>query len=55
MVIDHNVGPGVITDGHLLHAGSNGLVEIGHTGVDPYGSAVIAVLSWLSGDHRQRR
>lgn len=31
VVIDHNVGAGVITDGHLLHAGSSSLVEIGHT------------------------
>lgn len=37
MVIDHNVGAGVITDGRLLHAGSSSLVEIGHTQVDPYG------------------
>lgn len=36
-MIDHNVGAGVITDGHLLHAGSSSLVEIGHTEVDPYG------------------
>ena len=36
VVIDHNVGAGVITDGHLLHAGSSSLVEIGHTQVDPY-------------------
>nr|WP_318381815.1 sugar metabolism global transcriptional regulator Mlc [uncultured Enterobacter sp.] len=37
VVIDHNVGAGVITDGRLLHAGSSSLVEIGHTKVDPYG------------------
>lgn len=37
IVIDHNVGAGVITGGHLLHAGSRNLVEIGHTQVDPYG------------------
>lgn len=37
VVIDHNVGAGVITDGHLLHAGSSSPVEIGHTQVDPYG------------------
>ncbi|EPJ8000544.1 sugar metabolism global transcriptional regulator Mlc [Escherichia coli] len=30
-------GASVITDGHLLHAGSSSLVEIGHTQVDPYG------------------
>lgn len=29
VVIDHNVGAGVITDGHLLHAGSSSLVEVG--------------------------
>lgn len=44
VVIDHNVGAGVITDGHLLHAGSSSLVEIGHTCVDPMVSAVIAVI-----------
>ncbi|MCL7679741.1 ROK family protein, partial [Klebsiella pneumoniae] len=37
VVIDHNVGAGVITDGRLLHAGSSSLVAIGHTQVDPYG------------------
>ncbi len=37
VVIDHNVGAGVITDGRLLHAGSSSPVEIGHTRVDPYG------------------
>ena len=37
VVIDNNVGAGVITDGRLLHAGSSSLVEIGHTQVDPYG------------------
>lgn len=37
VVIDHNVGAGVITDGRLLHAGSSSLVEIGHTQVDPFG------------------
>jgi len=37
VVIDHNVGAGVITDGRLLHAGSSSLVEIGHTQVDPWG------------------
>nr|WP_211185995.1 ROK family transcriptional regulator [Brenneria salicis] len=37
VVIDHNVGAGVITGGHILHAGSRNLVEIGHTQVDPYG------------------
>ena len=37
VVIDHNVGAGVISDGRLLHAGSSSLVEIGHTQVDPYG------------------
>lgn len=37
LVIDDNVGTGVITDGHLLHADSNSPVAIGHTQVDPYG------------------
>lgn len=37
IVIDHNVGAGVITGGRILHAGSRTLVEIGHTQVDPYG------------------
>ncbi|NUU67888.1 ROK family transcriptional regulator [Enterobacteriaceae bacterium BIT-l23] len=37
VVIDHNVGAGVISDGRLLHGGSSSLVEIGHTQVDPYG------------------
>ncbi|WP_437611622.1 sugar metabolism global transcriptional regulator Mlc [Erwinia sp. V71] len=37
LVIDHNVGAGVITGGRLLHNGSRTLVEIGHTQVDPYG------------------
>ncbi|MGM3173229.1 ROK family transcriptional regulator [Dickeya lacustris] len=37
IVIDHNVGAGIITGGRLLHAGSRTLVEIGHTQVDPYG------------------
>lgn len=37
VVIDYNVGAGVVTDGRLLHAGSSSLVEIGHTQVDPYG------------------
>lgn len=43
VVIDHNVGAGVITDGRLLHAGSSSLVEIGHTQVlIPTASAVTA-------------
>ncbi|WJY17028.1 ROK family transcriptional regulator [Pectobacteriaceae bacterium CE90] len=37
IVIDHNVGAGIITDGRILHVGSRNLVEIGHTQVDPYG------------------
>lgn len=37
VVIDHNVGAGVITDGSLLHGGSSALVEIGHTQIDPHG------------------
>lgn len=37
LVIDDNVGVGVITGGQLLHAGSSSVVEIGHTQVDPFG------------------
>ncbi|MBW7984410.1 transcriptional regulator of PTS gene [Enterobacillus tribolii] len=37
IVIDHNVGAGVITDGHLLNTRRHSVVEIGHTQVDPYG------------------
>lgn len=37
IVIDHNVGAGVISGGQLLHGGSRSLVEIGHTQVDPNG------------------
>ncbi|WP_114195867.1 sugar metabolism global transcriptional regulator Mlc [Edaphovirga cremea] len=37
VVIDHNVGAGVITGGRVLHAGSRSVVEIGHIQVDPYG------------------
>lgn len=45
VVIDHNVGAGVITDGRLLHAGSSSLVEIGHTQVDPYGKRCMCVIT----------
>lgn len=37
VVIDHQVGAGVITGGRLLHNGSSTLVEIGHIQVDPEG------------------
>lgn len=37
IIIDHNVGAGVITGGRVLHSGSSSVVEIGHTQVDPYG------------------
>ena len=37
VVIDHNVGAGVITGGRVLHGGSSSVVEMGHTQVDPYG------------------
>ncbi len=37
IVIDDNVGAGVIADGRLLHSGSSTLVEIGHTQVEPWG------------------
>ncbi|WP_187487654.1 ROK family protein [Duffyella gerundensis] len=39
VVIDDNVGAGIITHGQLLHRGSSALVEIGHTQVDPWGGA----------------
>ncbi len=55
VVIDHNVGAGVITDGRLLHAGSSSLVEIGHTQVDPLRQALLLRQPWLSGNHCQRR
>ncbi len=42
VVIDHNVGAGVITDGRLLHAGSSSPVEIGHTVSIPTANAVTA-------------
>jgi transcriptional regulator of PTS gene len=42
VVIDHNVGAGVITDGRLLHAGSSSLVEIGHTRSIPTASDATA-------------
>lgn len=38
VVIDHQVGAGVIINGHLLHADRESLVEIGHMQVDPQGS-----------------
>lgn len=44
VVIDHNVGAGVITDGRLLHAGSSSLVEIGHTRSIPTANAVTAAI-----------
>ncbi|EIC84194.1 ROK family transcriptional regulator [Serratia sp. M24T3] len=37
VVIDDNVGAGVITSGQVLHGSSSSVVEIGHTQVDPYG------------------
>ncbi|UWS31044.1 sugar metabolism global transcriptional regulator Mlc [Erwinia pyrifoliae] len=37
LVIDQNVGAGVITAGQLLHGGGNTMAEIGHIQVDPYG------------------
>lgn len=54
VVIDHNVGAGVITDGRLLHAGSSSLVEIGHTGSIPTANAVTAA-TMVAGDDCQRR
>lgn len=37
LVIDYNVGAGVITGGRVLHSGSRSVAEIGHVQVDPYG------------------
>ncbi|MDE9431804.1 sugar metabolism global transcriptional regulator Mlc [Xenorhabdus bovienii] len=37
IVIDDNVGAGVMTAGQMLHAGNHSVVEIGHTQVDPDG------------------
>lgn len=48
------MGAGVITDGHLLHAGSSSLVEIGHTGWTPTANAAIAA-TMVAGNDRQRR
>ena len=48
VVIDHNVGAGVITDGHLLHAGSSSLVEIGPHRSTRMGNAVIAGITVAS-------
>ncbi len=53
VVIDHNVGAGVITDGRLLHAGSSSLVEIGHT--QSLRQTLLLRQPWLPGDNCQRR
>lgn len=37
VVIDHNVGAGIISGGRVLHSGSRSVAEIGHVQVDPYG------------------
>lgn len=37
VVIDYNVGAGVIIDGYLLYVGSSSFVEIGYIQVDSYG------------------
>lgn len=37
VVIDYNVGVGVIIDGYLLYVGSSSFVEIGYIQVDLYG------------------
>ncbi|PHM38827.1 sugar metabolism global transcriptional regulator Mlc [Xenorhabdus innexi] len=37
VVIDDNVGVGIMTAGKILHAGNQSVVEIGHTQVDPDG------------------
>lgn len=54
VVIDHNVGAGVITDGRLLHAGSSSLVEIGHTR-SILRQTLLLRQPWLPGDNCQRR
>lgn len=51
VVIDHNVGAGVITDGRLLHAGSSSLVEIGQS----LRQTLLLRQPWLPGDNCQRR
>ena len=48
VVIDHNVGAGVITGGHVLHAGSHSVVEIGHTVSIPTANAVTAATTAVS-------
>ncbi|WP_340622380.1 sugar metabolism global transcriptional regulator Mlc [Xenorhabdus siamensis] len=37
VVIDDNVGVGIMTAGQILHAGNQSVVEIGHTQVEPDG------------------
>ncbi|SFM98782.1 transcriptional regulator of PTS gene [Izhakiella capsodis] len=37
LVIDDNVGVGIITDGRILHRGTSSLAEIGHTQIMPQG------------------
>ncbi|MDX7998454.1 ROK family protein [Xenorhabdus sp. Reich] len=37
LVIDDNVGAGIMTAGQMLHAGNHSVVEIGHTQIDPHG------------------
>ncbi|MDC9615471.1 ROK family protein [Xenorhabdus khoisanae] len=37
LVIDDNVGAGIITAGQMLHAGNHSVVEIGHTQIEPDG------------------
>lgn len=37
VIIDQNVGAGVITGGRLLHGRRSSVIEIGHTQVDPFG------------------
>ncbi|MBD2814460.1 ROK family protein [Xenorhabdus sp. Flor] len=37
IVIDDNVGVGIMTAGRILHAGNQSVVEIGHTQVEPDG------------------
>ncbi|WP_338882333.1 ROK family protein [Xenorhabdus sp. TH1] len=37
LVIDDNVGAGIMTSGQMLHAGNHSVVEIGHIQVEPNG------------------
>ncbi|OTA20102.1 transcriptional regulator [Xenorhabdus beddingii] len=38
LVIDDNVGAGIMTAGQMLHTGNHSVVEIGHTQIEPNGT-----------------